>query len=307
MMIFSGSAVVDREQHERALRDGRRRPVVPRGHLHGPRPRQADPEPRVQQRPRPHVDEVRGQPGHRSRPRRTSATRRSSGTSRRAAGCMVTVLADQHKVRFFGSPDLKRWETLSDFGPAGATGGVWECPDLFPLPVEGEPATSRWVLDVDINPGARRRRLGRAVLRRHASTARASSTTTRRIRRSGSTTARTSTPRSPSRTCPPADGRRIWMGWISNWLYANEEPTVDVARRAVGPARRSQLRACPKASGSFRRRSPSSTRLRTGRGDRPSPAARAPAAGADMRVRDGARRRGRRQACACPTPRVRRC
>ena len=42
----------------------------------------------------------------------------------------------------------------SDFGPAGATGGVWECPDLFQLPVEGEPGTTRWVLDVDINPGA---------------------------------------------------------------------------------------------------------------------------------------------------------
>ena len=66
---------------------------------------------------------------------------------------MVTVLADQHKVRFFGSPDLKRWEVLSDFGPAGATGGVWECPDLFPLAVDGNPADTRWVLDVDLNPG----------------------------------------------------------------------------------------------------------------------------------------------------------
>ena len=42
---------------------------------------------------------------------------------------------------------------LSDFGPAGATGGVWECPDLFPLPVDGNPQNVRWVLDVDINPG----------------------------------------------------------------------------------------------------------------------------------------------------------
>ena len=67
---------------------------------------------------------------------------------------MVTVLPDQHKARFFGSSDLKRWEALSDFGPAGATGGVWECPDLFPLPVDGDPADIRWVLDVDINPGA---------------------------------------------------------------------------------------------------------------------------------------------------------
>ena len=66
---------------------------------------------------------------------------------------MVAVLPDEHKVRFFGSRDLKRWETLSDFGPAGATGGVWECPDLFELPVEGEPGVTRYVLDVDINPG----------------------------------------------------------------------------------------------------------------------------------------------------------
>ena len=47
---------------------------------------------------------------------------------------MVTVLAGQHKVRLFGSTDLKKWTALSDFGPAGATGGAWECPDLFQLP-----------------------------------------------------------------------------------------------------------------------------------------------------------------------------
>jgi fructan beta-fructosidase len=63
------------------------------------------------------------------------------------------VLPDEHKVRFFGSRDLKRWEALSDFGPAGAQGGVWECPDLFVLPVEGEPGVTRSVLDVDLNPG----------------------------------------------------------------------------------------------------------------------------------------------------------
>ena len=48
---------------------------------------------------------------------------------------------------------LRRWEPLSDFGPAGAVGGAWECPDLFPLPVEGELGVTRWVLDVDLNPG----------------------------------------------------------------------------------------------------------------------------------------------------------
>lgn len=66
---------------------------------------------------------------------------------------MVTVLATEHKVRLFSSPDLKHWTVLSDFGPAGATGGQWECPDLFPLSVEGDAATKKWVLLVSANPG----------------------------------------------------------------------------------------------------------------------------------------------------------
>jgi len=66
---------------------------------------------------------------------------------------MVAALPTLHKVRFFGSTDLKHWSTLSDFGPAGGTAGVWECPDLFPLPVEGEGGQTRWVLSINLNPG----------------------------------------------------------------------------------------------------------------------------------------------------------
>ena len=66
---------------------------------------------------------------------------------------MVTALSPEHKLRFWGSTDLKHWTALSDFGPAGADGGVWECPDLFELPVQGEPEQARWVLDVNLNPG----------------------------------------------------------------------------------------------------------------------------------------------------------
>lgn len=62
---------------------------------------------------------------------------------------MVTALSDQHKVRFDSSPDLKRWTHLSDFGPAGAVDGIWECPDLFSLPIEGNPEVKKWVLKVD--------------------------------------------------------------------------------------------------------------------------------------------------------------
>jgi fructan beta-fructosidase len=66
---------------------------------------------------------------------------------------MAVVLATEHRVRFYRSDDLRSWTHLSDFGPAGAVGGVWECPDLFELPVDGDPANTRWVLVVSLSPG----------------------------------------------------------------------------------------------------------------------------------------------------------
>jgi len=84
---------------------------------------------------------------------------------------MAVALSAQHKIRFYSSTDLKNWTNLSDFGPANAVGGVWECPDLFELPVDGgsghkesvqsedgdqgkKPGNSKWVLVVNVNPGA---------------------------------------------------------------------------------------------------------------------------------------------------------
>ncbi len=66
---------------------------------------------------------------------------------------MVVAAPLEHRVRFYASPDLKRWTRRSDFGPAGAVGGIWECPDLFALPLDGDFARQRWVLVVNINPG----------------------------------------------------------------------------------------------------------------------------------------------------------
>ena len=156
---------------------------------------------------------------------------------------MVTVLADQHRVRFFGSRDLKTWDTLSDFGPAGATGGVWECPDLFPLPVDGNTRDVRWVLDVDINPGAIAGGSGGQYF-------------------VGTFDGQTFVNDNPSdrvlwaeygkdfyatssfADLPAGDRRRIWMGWISNWLYANDEPTI-TWRGAQSVPREVALRTVP--------------------------------------------------------------
>ncbi|YCH19655.1 GH32 C-terminal domain-containing protein [Arthrobacter sp. D1-29] len=66
---------------------------------------------------------------------------------------MSVALSAERKVAFYRSGDLKTWEHLSDFGPAGAIGGVWECPDLFPLPVDGDKKNTKWVLLVNIGSG----------------------------------------------------------------------------------------------------------------------------------------------------------
>jgi fructan beta-fructosidase len=67
---------------------------------------------------------------------------------------MAVSLPNDHKVVFYASSDLKRWDRVSEFGPAGATSGQWECPDLFQLPVDANPSKLRWVLKVGLNPGA---------------------------------------------------------------------------------------------------------------------------------------------------------
>ncbi len=67
---------------------------------------------------------------------------------------MAVSLPNDHKIRFYGSTDLKHWQALSDFGPAGASSGQWECPELFELPVESKAGQTRWVLKVGLNPGA---------------------------------------------------------------------------------------------------------------------------------------------------------
>lgn len=131
---------------------------------------------------------------------------------------MVTVLADKHQVRFYGSPDLVHWEHLSDFGPFGGVGGVWECPDLFTLPIEGEPGESVWALKVDVC-----RSVGAQVI-------------------FGAFDGRYFIPREPdapawqidhgvdfyaaqSWSDTPGD-RRIWVAWLSNWEYANQTPAA---------------------------------------------------------------------------------
>jgi fructan beta-fructosidase len=135
---------------------------------------------------------------------------------------MVTVLASQHKVRFFGSTDLKHWTALSDFGPAGATGGVWECPDLFSLPVDGDASKTKWVLSVNLPRGAERGWSNQYFIGWFDGTSFSSESSPAKVLwvdYGADFYASTS-----FSELPKSDRRRIWMGWLTNWEYAARVP-----------------------------------------------------------------------------------
>ena len=54
---------------------------------------------------------------------------------------IMALFKDGNVYAFFASPDLKTWTHLSDLTVAECG----ECPDLFELPVDGNPANTRWV------------------------------------------------------------------------------------------------------------------------------------------------------------------
>ena len=63
------------------------------------------------------------------------------------------ILACGQEMRIYSSDNLKDWKEESRFGRTyGCHDGVWECPDLMKLPVEGS-NEHKWVLFCNINPG----------------------------------------------------------------------------------------------------------------------------------------------------------
>jgi len=134
----------------------------------------------------------------------------------------VMTLAVKDHIEFYGSPDLKKWSKLSEFGNTiGAHGGVWECPDLFLL--KDEEGNSKWVLFVSINPGgpqggsATQYFIGDFDGKKFIP----KDTTTRWIDFGADNYAGVTWS-----DIPASDGRRLFIGWMSNWQYANVVPTV---------------------------------------------------------------------------------
>lgn len=139
---------------------------------------------------------------------------------------MVVVEAVARRVVVYTSPDLMTWTHRSNFGPAHAVEGVWECPDLFPLTVNGSDET-RWVLVVSMNPGGI---AGGSGTQYFIGDFDGRTFTADRLSASTNQTdfdwldygrdyyAAVSFNNAP-------DGRRLMIGWASNWDYANDTPT----------------------------------------------------------------------------------
>ena len=135
---------------------------------------------------------------------------------------MVVALPNEHKVLFYGSPDLKAWQRLSEFGPAGAAGGQWECPILTRVPVEGK-TQPRWVLKVGLNPGGLQGGSGEQYF----------VGTFDGTRFTNDNPASTTLWTDYGKDCycaltfngMPAGASPVMIGWMNNWQYASKVPT----------------------------------------------------------------------------------
>lgn len=130
----------------------------------------------------------------------------------------IMTLATKDKVTFYSSPNFKNWAKESDFGNnVGAHGGVWECPDLFSLQDNGKTV---WVLVGNINPGGPNKGSGTQYFLGNfdGSKFTAFSTETKWLDYGPDNYA--------GITWSNTGDRKIFIGWMSNWLYANLVPTV---------------------------------------------------------------------------------
>lgn len=156
---------------------------------------------------------------------------------------MVVALPTEYKVQFYASDDLKAWTHLSDFGPAGAVGGIWECPDIFELPVDRDAGNTKWVLQVDLNPGAVAGGSGGQYFIGHFD---GKTFTTETPVAAGNAHARwvdygADFYATQSWSGIPG-GERLWIAWMNDWRYAGEIPTSPW-RSAQSLPRRVALRA----------------------------------------------------------------
>ena len=133
----------------------------------------------------------------------------------------IMILAVGQEMQIYSSADLKAWQYESSFGQEyGNHGGVWECPDLFPLKLQH---SEKWVLICNINPGGP---FGGSATQYfvgqfdgHKFTCESMPKVTKWLDYGKDHDATVSFYNAP-------ENRRVVLAWMSNWQYANQVPTL---------------------------------------------------------------------------------
>ena len=161
------------------------------------------------------------------------------------AGQWVLLLAHalEHEMLVFTSPDMKEWTLQSSFGKGiGAQGGVWECPDLFKLKVDGTDE-EKWVLICNLNPGGP---FGGSATQYFVGdfdgkTFKADTDSEGKIPTKWMDYGKDHYATVSWSDAP--DNRRTVIGWMSNWQYAAEVPTMQYRSANTLPRDLSLFRA----------------------------------------------------------------
>jgi fructan beta-fructosidase len=130
----------------------------------------------------------------------------------------IMTLAAGDRILFYSSPNLKTWTKESEFGMGiGAHGGVWECPDLIRFNVDGKKI---WLLIVNINPGGIQGGSGTQYFTGdfdgHSFSCKDTLTHW----------ADYGPDNYAGVTFSNTGDDKIFLGWMSNWLYGTRVPTV---------------------------------------------------------------------------------
>jgi len=132
---------------------------------------------------------------------------------------VMSLVAGDH-LQLWNSDNLKEWTKLSEFGKdKGAHGGVWECPDLFPLKVE-DSDEEKWVLLISINPGAPN---GGSGTQYFVGDFDGEKFTTEQEEIKWIDWGTDNYAGVTYNNAP--DDEHIFIGWMSNWAYARDTPT----------------------------------------------------------------------------------
>lgn len=135
----------------------------------------------------------------------------------------IMVFAAQDRILFYSSPDLIQWNKESEFTAERPPGeGVWECPDFFPLTSGGE---EKWVLIVSIGDGGpnggsgTKYYIGEFDGKQFVSDDPPGAVHWIDYGKDNYAGVSWS-------DIPEKDGRRIFLGWMSNWQYAQNVPSL---------------------------------------------------------------------------------